>query len=340
MRAFFRYLLVLGAVLLVTTLVIPKRYDVVYPKKLGPKLDQFVRKQYQEEIVQQKSDMVLIGDSVLLLSVDAAQLSSLIGKQAYSLAIPGSASAVWYLAMKNIVATSPRKPAQVVIVFRDTILTAPGYRVNGKYFSLVDELASPDDTVLVEKAFIQQMNPLEKWGDRFLPLYGSRLRLRETVDYYIRYTLPGLVGCSKQCNDDANIAVFQDLNLDANLLVEAIATAESYLYNPERLDFASQLPQSFLPEIVDLARKNNIQLILVRTKHLNDPSAATEDASLQAYITALKQYASKNNVIVLDFAHDDRLTSDLFTDSHHLSQRGAVVFTGMLAEALNPIVNP
>jgi len=338
MRLFFRYILSLGILLAITSVAIPLRYDISYPKKLGPKFDNEIRWQYQTEIVEKKANLVLVGDSILELSVNPQQLTELTGESTDSIAIPGSASAVWYLAMKNIIAKSPHKPRYVVIVFRDTILTAPGYRVNGKYFSLVDMLANTDDSLVIEKAFIQQMSPPEQWADRYLPLYGSRLRLRETIDYYIRYSLPSLLGCNPNCNDQANTTVFQDLNLDANLLVEAIATAESYLYTPEQMDFAAQLNKSFLPEIVKLSRENNIQLILVRTKHLDQPTEASESVRLKGYLQALKTYAEQNKVVVLDFAHDERLTSDLYVDTHHLTPAGATVFTKMLAEALLPIL--
>jgi hypothetical protein len=338
MRLFFRYILCLTILLIITSVAIPLRYDVTYPKKLGPKFNNEMRTQYRGDIVNKNANLVLVGDSILATSINPTQLEQLTGESTYNIAIPGSASAVWYLAMKNIIAKSEHKPRYVAIIFRDTILTAPGYRVNGKYFTLVDMLADTDDSLVIQKSFIQQMSFLEQWADRYLPLYGSRLRLRETVDYYIRYSTPNLIGCDQKCNDNANIAVFQDLNLDANLLVEAIATAESYLYTPEQMDFAGQLDKSYLPDIVELARENNIQLILVRTKHLDDPTEASESASIKGYIQALKAYAEQNGVIVLDFAHDERLTSNLYVDSHHLSQAGSTVFTQMLADALTPIL--
>ncbi len=338
MRLFLRYLFSLAILLTITSIAIPLRYEVSYPKKLGPKFNNEIRWQYQTDMIEKKANLVLVGDSILDVSVNLDQLQELTGEKTSSVAIPGSASAVWYLALKNIIGKSPQKPQYVIIVFRDTILTAPGYRVNGKYFTLVDMLADTDDSLVIQKSFIQQMSPLEQWMDRYLPLYGSRLRLRETVDYYIRYSLPELMGCDQACNDEANLVVFQDLNLDANLLVEAIATAESYLYTPERLDFPAQLNQSYLPEMVSLTQGNAIQLILVRTKHLDDPTEASESAPLKGYIQALKAYAEQNGVIVLDFAHDERLTSDLYVDSHHLSEAGSDVFTRMLAEALSPIL--
>ena len=339
MRVFIRYLIILTVLLAITSIVIPRYYGITYPKALGPKFDSHhIRMQYQDDIVNKNANLVLLGDSVLITSVNENQLSQLTGQSTVNLGIPGSASAEWYLLMKNIIARSPVKPNYVIVVFRDTILTAPSYRVNGKYFTLVNELAKADDTLVIDKAFVQQMNPVEKLADGYLPLYGSRLDLRQSIDYYIRYTLTSWLGCDQNCNDNASITVFQDLNLDANLLVEAIATAESYLYTPTQLNFSGQLNNSFLPDIVQIAKENNIQLILVRTKHLDDPSFATESPVLKDYIAALKDYAKKNNIIVLDFAHDDRLTSDLFSDTHHLTLQGASIFTALLADALKPIL--
>src|SRR6185436_239051 len=129
-------------------------------------------------------------------------------------------------------------------------------------------------------------SPVEKLADQYLPIYGSRLSLRERLDYAIRYSLSDVFGCNKDCTDQANIEVFKDNNLDQNLLINAVASAESYLYAPDKLDFSKQLDQSFLPEMVRIARENKIQLILVRTKHLDDADETSESAGLQSYIRA------------------------------------------------------
>jgi len=339
MRLSFRYLLCLVILIIFTSIAIPRRYEVNYPKPIGPKLNNYISMKYQDALVKENADMVLIGDSVLVQGVDVPRLSQLIGKKTVGFGIQGSASAVWYLEMKNVIAKSPHKPRFVLIFFRDTILTAPGYRVTGKYFKQIDDLANTDDKVLIQKSYVQLMNPIEKWADHSLPLYGSRLRLRETIDYYIRYSLTNLVGCDLDCNDSANNSIFLDLNLDSNLLVDAIASAESYLYTPDQLNFDAQLNNSFLPDITRIAQEQQIKLILVRTKHLNDPSESTESAALKSYIAALRKYANANDILVLDFAHEERLTSDLFADSHHLLPAGAMIFTSILADALNPIIN-
>jgi lysophospholipase L1-like esterase len=102
------------------------------------------------------------------------------------------------------------------------------------------------------------------------------------------------------------------------------------------LDFELQLPRSFLPEIVRLCKENGIQLILVRMKTLNFPVVETEPRALSEYISDLRAYLDQNDVVLLDFSHDVRLTSAHFLDAVHMNAEGRAVFTPMLADALRP----
>lgn len=338
MSSFRRYFLVFCFFATALSVYIMYKWDLPYPKALGPTLDTRFHVQYQDDLLKSNADIALLGDSILVYGVDPVQLASLMGRKVYKLGIPGSASAAWYLALKNIIATAPHKPRYLAITFRDTILTVPDFRVNGKYFDLVAQLATPKEPLLIERSYIQQMSPVEKLADQYLPIYGSRLSLREKLDYAIRYSLPAVFGCDTDCTDQANIEVFRDNNLDQKLLIDAATSAESYLYTPDRLDFKQQLEQSYLPEIIKIARKNKIRLILVRTKHLNAASESSEPVALKNYIQALKVYAAENNVVLLDFAYDNRLTNDLYYDDYHTTKAGMSVFTQILAEALMPIV--
>ncbi len=341
MSLFRKYLLVLSLSLAALSVFLPLRYQTEYPKTLGPTLDNDLRLKDREAMQENAAQLALLGDSILVQGIDPNALAAQTKIRTYSMGMPGSASAVWYLAIKNIIAPANPHPNYVVLLFRDTILTAPGYRVNGKYFTQVDELATKEDANLLQKAFIEQMSLPEQWLDRYFPVYGSRLRLRETIDYYLRYSLTSAVGCDPDCNAQANIAVFEDKNIDNTLLVEAIATAESYLYTPQQLNFEKQLPRSFLPDMVALAKENDIQLILVRTKHLQYPTAASEPLALRLYAQALQTYAAQNEIILLDFSHEDALTPEMFADSHHLNHSGMLTFTRLLADALQEVLpNP
>jgi lysophospholipase L1-like esterase len=134
--------------------------------------------------------------------------------------------------------------------------------------------------------------------------------------------------------------VFGNQNFDPDQFNRAINLAENFLYTDENLDFERQINRSFLPRIIQLCRENNIKLILVRTKTLRFSRAYPEPPALNEYIGGLSAYARRNDVPLIDFSHSDRLSPVLFTDINHLNSDGEKVFTGMLVEAIRPILNP
>jgi len=182
------------------------------------------------------------------------------------------------------------------------------------------------------------MTFLEKWADQYFPPYSGRMVVRQTFNERTRNFLPGLLAdCNAGCVTDSLTDVFSRRGFENKLLKRAVTTAEDYLYTSDKLNFEKQLPNSFLPEIVRLCKENNVQLILVRMKTLRYPTAESEPRALAAYITALRDYLDQNDVILLDFSHDDRLlASEDFLDSVHMSAVGKAKFTSMLAEALKP----
>ena len=131
MNSFRRYAVLMVVLLVATTLYLPWKLGVTYPKPLGPSLTVRFKDGYKTDLIKSQADIAMIGDSILRYSVDPARFSELTGLKVFKLDIPGSASAAWYLAIKNVFAAVPHKPRYVLVTFRDTILTVPGYRVNG-----------------------------------------------------------------------------------------------------------------------------------------------------------------------------------------------------------------
>jgi hypothetical protein len=339
-KSFLRYLLTLTVVLAASFFYIPARYDVRYPREIGQLFDPFYKRVSLRTIAIDQPQMVVLGDSVFMRGVDLDQLSAGTGKTVYGIGVAGSASALWYIAIKNNIVPSPYKPQALMIVFRDTMLTTPGYRVNGSYFTQLDEYATPNDRLLIERAYINLMNPLEKISERYLPLYGSRISLRETLDYYIRYSGNKLLlGCDDLCTAKAMGTVFGAGNMEQNILGDAIGTAESYLYTTEALNFDRQLERSFLPEIVRLCNENGIQLVLIRTKTMRYPDEASEPLALKTYMEKMADYLNDNDVILLDFGQDARLKTEYFYDPLHLNKQGRVIFTEMIVDSLKAILH-
>ena len=176
MRRFFLFLISFLVLFGLISRDAVESYDTGYPLLLGPNLGGIETRQvFRQEIAEARPEVVLLGDSVLKDSVDVEAFSRLAGMPAHRIAQGGSASAFWYLALKNNIADATPKPEYLVIFFRDTMLTSPGLRVTGDYFPVIDEFAGEEDTLLVELAYINPMPWLEQAAGRYLPLYAVRL---------------------------------------------------------------------------------------------------------------------------------------------------------------------
>jgi hypothetical protein len=334
MRLFLKFNLILTIVVVATLIILPPAYKLDFPRDPGPILDRQVRHNHLKYIEENQPQIILLGDSTLVLGVDADALAGQTGKSVYNIGIPGSASALWYLIIKNNIAESSYKTEYVLVVFRDTILTAPGYRVHGSYFELVDEYAGRDEPVLIKNSFVNLMNPLEIMAEKYLPLYVSRTNLRSGIDAGIRYFAPPLFGCDEDCVDYTLGEIFSGADLEPKALVEAVGAAESYLYTPAQLDFGSQVDRSFLPEMIRIANENKFKLVFVRIKV---ESGIGDSPALEDYLAALDIYLNDHNAYLLDFGADPRLTHDLFRDSIHLNDQGKIVFTQLVANGLKGI---
>jgi hypothetical protein len=310
-------------------------YESGYPLTLGPNLGGVETRQvFRQEIEEAGAEMVLLGDSVLRDSVDGELFGSLIGMRAHKISQGGSASAFWYLALKNNIIYAEPKPEHLVVFFRDTMLTSPGLRVTGNYSVVIDEFAGEEDTLLVQLAYINQMHPMEQFAGKYLPVFGERLKLRESLENRLKNTVPGfLLDCQGECVQTAIDTVFEEEQLDLEESDKVIVRAEDYLYRLEEMRFEKRLGESFLPEIMRIAREAGIRLSFVRTKTWRYPELEDEPPALQRYHRELASYLAENDVVLLDFAHDARITRDMYKDDIHMSLEGRAAFTPMLAEA-------
>jgi len=335
-KMFRQYMVILSLCFIALNFYALKRYDLSYPFPLGPKLDKAIRQNHTKAIIENAPQIVLIGDSTLIKGVDTIRLSEQLDIPLYSIGLPGSASTLWYLIIKNNVITVPVPPKYLLIFFRDTMLTMPGYRVQGQYLEQIDEYASPKDELLIERAYIGLMNPMERFAEAYIPIYTARWQMREEIESQIRYTPAQITGCAPRCVDGALSHIFGESNMSIQGLNEAISSAENNLYTHYTLDFENEVHKSFLPELIRMAHESNIQLVLIRMKTLQftQPFPALDN-----YMNNLKTYAQANNVIVLDFTDDPRLPSGLYMDTLHLNDQGKVIFTDILTETLKPLLH-
>jgi hypothetical protein len=317
---------------------LPARFDMQYPAPLAPEFDVSQKLGHLEYLETSRPELVLIGDSQLFLGIDRERLSADLGLDAYKIAIPGSGSAIWYLVMKNSVVEASHTPRLVVVTFRDTLLTLPDYRVNGRYFDLVDDFAKRSEPVLLQLAYINQMSPAEMVAERYMPLYSARREIREGLDRALRYDLPALSGCDAACADTAVESVFGRERLDPAALSAAVDAAQQSMFTPAAFDFDERVGRSFLPEIIQLASERGIKIAFVRMKTLIYPTPASEPPAMSRYMQRLRTYIEVHGAAFVDFGHDERLRPELFFDEMHFTSDGAAVFTDLLAAELEPIL--
>jgi hypothetical protein len=340
MRSFLRYIFLFLLSLTALTLGLPRLFDAPYPAHAGPTFDNAVRNRYTNILSEYKVELALMGDSVLEQGVDAQALSDQLDIPSYSIAVPGSTSPFWYLIFKNIILEADPRPHTVVILFRDTILTLPDFHVDGGYVNELDQFATAREDVLLERSYLNFMNPIERFALTWLPLYSSRQRITNAADYYSRNMLPALLmpSCTGDCLDRANAVIYHIDNVVPEFQEAALVEDEEFLFTARAMNFDGTVDESFLPEIIRLARENGIRLILVHERTLLFPAAAAEPKALQEYKHALADYLKAEDVSLIDFSYDPRLPADYFNDVLHMNDVGKAAFTQILADALRPLL--
>ena len=161
--------------------------------------------------------------------------------------------------------------------------------------------------------------------------------VRTSLERAIKYPfLEGTLKLNETEVDEAVNKVFGDSQIaQLNAIINAV---DSYLYQPDKLDFEAQLPRSFLPEIIRLCKENNIQLVLVRIKVREFPTPESQPAGMHEYVNSLEEYLNQNDVPFLDFGADPRIDPGDFYDPLHMTEAGQKTFTEILAESLKEVV--
>ena len=337
-NSFPRYFSLFLVTITSLSVLIVNRGGADFPAQAGPSFDAQIDMSQRDWIAAERPQLVLLGDSMVEENVDLPTLSKALGRTIHRISYPGAASAMWYLSIKNNIILSPHKPQALVILFRDSTLTTPAYRAGGINDQAIDTLAGADEELLVQLAYISQMNALERSARQFFPWYVYGFKFRNGVDFINRYGLPRfLPRCGKLCVDSAFLNIFSFRTMAAPAASDPIAQSESILYTSEALDFSAQVGDSFLPEIIRLCRANGIPLILVRGKTISF-AQLPKPYGLDNYILELKEYLTKNGVGFADLETDSRLGVGDFIDRFHVQPDARGKYAQMLAEALAPLL--
>jgi hypothetical protein len=219
MRNFYRYLLITLFGFFLLGCILPQWLPIHYPRSLGPVFTAEIRKSYQDKIEKEKPEVVFLGNSVVIWGIDQTQFEQLTNRKTLRLGFMGTASTYWYLLIKSNIATASTPPKYLLLFFLDNMLTLPDQMVNNKYLPIIDEVAGENETVLLQKAYLNQINPVEGFLDSNIPLFGERQTLKDKIDNRLKYSLPQLFQkCSKSCLDQAMDTAFDAKNMLTRLV--------------------------------------------------------------------------------------------------------------------------
>jgi hypothetical protein len=292
---------------------------------------------YKAALKNEEPEIVLLGNSMLDEAVDSRILSLLLGAKCIKIAQGGSASAAWYLTLKNVVVPAKKKPRFVVLFFRDIFLTYPSYRVTGAYRSYLMDISVGEESLIQNLAY--KKDPVERLLEKGFPTYAHRKIVTNQLDSVIKSTLVGSMMDLSEAEVNSNISkVFDDKNMDAKIVTKQQAEAES-VEESDLYDFDFALNKSFLPHIISMMRETGIRLIFVRMKRRRDIQPGKESAELVAYISDLQKYLTLHRIPLIDFTPRPEIRIEHFGKGDHLEKpKGLQLFTELVAKELKPLI--
>ncbi len=278
----------------------------------------------RQRLLDERPEIVLIGDSMLRTRIDEKLLSELSGRRISVLEDEGSASAMWYLFVKNYIAALPEPRPRAIVFFRDRYLTDPNFRLDGRYLKELYAVMHGEDPIVGK--FLSQPTPgFVGWvHGRTLSLYpATRLHdpmadsLANAAERYTRRILSG----------GEDIGDILDRTFDIrNLRPDVPSDLASE--DIEAVPFDPSPAGSFLPFLVDTAKDHGIDLWFYRVKRRpNDGVHRRQSSDLAAYIADLRAWLSGHGAHLVDETGDERLTIDYYSDGDHVSTQKVDAYT-------------
>lgn len=293
-------------------------------------------REWQEHCGRDRYDVALVGNSMLGRGIDADQLSRRLGKRVVKLDSGGSASAWWYLVIKNLVARSANRPNQVLLFFRDHYLTDPGRRVLGKYAAKILAMSDANEPLIDDLVYRPKLGRVRHFLFKHWPAYRMREAFRKDLRGAVHGRVADLLRVEKKECRAAVDRVFAAENMVSELLTGRQQEMET-VDDPGLYEFSEQLPRSLLPPIIAETKQCGIQLVLVRVKRRRDVVPGAEPERVRCYIAGLREYLSQQGVPLIDFTPCGSLQLADYADGDHLNEHGRDEFTRLLAETLSEL---
>ena len=332
MKPFFRFFAITFILFFLLNWLSPKWTKTSYPRLPVPNFSASIRGDYQAGIEQNKPQVLLMGNSVLIDGMDDALFSKMTGMKSMTYLVEGGATAQYYLMIKNVVLKSAYRAEYLLLFFLDNTLTSPGLWTTGTTFvNRIDEVAGENETTLLDKAYLRMQHPVDVFVNGNIPAFGERQTIKSKINNHLKYTLPGLLDdCNPFCVDRGIESIFNFGNI--NRFPITPLAMDLHQWTGQEWDFNALVGDSFLPDMIEMTRQNGIKFILIREKNARAMTYEDETDDMRQYFAQLAAYLQKEKVPYIDLSHAPELTRDMFHDMMHVRPVAKSVYTRLAAE--------
>ena len=332
-RVFFNIVLVFLPIILVSFLMqnqykslVETRFEATNTTKDGKNQNAL---QEIKKLETEKPIVMLLGNSMLGEGIDNQQLNKYFEETISKFDIGGSATAVWYLMLKNFVFQATHQPKTLVIFFRDQFLTQPTYRTTGDYKRKLFRYASKDEPLIASKVFGDLSN--QTFGR--LPIYKYKTYFADDIDTLLKQTVGQPLDIEVTKLERMLNRSFSTEKMRLEDVTKSQQIAEEYSqFDAEFFDFNKQLGRSLLPHIIEIVQENGVELIFVRVKKRCYADGKEQPANLVKYMSDLESYLNEKNITLIDYTDFSKLKPSHYVDGDHLNDVGRNIFTKQFAK--------
>ncbi|MBL9116617.1 MAG: hypothetical protein JNJ83_16540 [Verrucomicrobiaceae bacterium] len=284
-----------------------------------------------------KPEWVLIGNSMLNSRIEPNYLTGISGQRLYKLSVSGTKSPMWYLLLKLVVVESGVKPKCVTIFYRDRDLTWPELRMH-RNEEMVDRMKGreqPEWPIVMgayDRAQAMSWPGMMKRVSGTMDGLFAAEKMREWARWKMKkvafkFTALGPEMTDEDRRDELNDALSMDYQRSdwASTLQGEDAEVEAQGPDPgtrdgeEPIVFDPSPQESFLPYMVDLAKRNGFILHFHKVKRRPDPPTGSEaELTLPAYTEALKAWLKENGCLFTDEGGETSITEEMYHDGDHI----------------------
>lgn len=285
------------------------------------------------ELQSAKPDYVGIGNSMLYtrLGRTPEKLNALTHRKFCLIVKDGTASAAWYLTLKNVVAASGVKPKVVFFFIRDNDITSPKFRTAGRSLSYLNSLrgkreAALDKVLGAEPSSIGLVDTVSDWLNGPSGLFTFKLWDEKVPNRMIELAMDIGGGTGKAAQRTALAQRFSIEKLRGDVAADMPAASSN---ETQRLDSYNNLStnynadaadQSLLPAMMEVARKQGIKLLFFRVKRRPDEqgNVSDEPPEMRGYIQHLKQWIEERGGLFFDESYDPAIRLSDYLDGDHI----------------------